>query len=635
MPLRGPLMQSGASALFASNICGTGGGAKASAGTNQATALVLLEAFNVLKPVVAGTGVQLLAGLNIGESQTVVNAGVNNLLVYPPLGGSIGEAAVNAPVTILPGFSNDFKLAQVPDQFFCNAIDAGDQLRADLATPPPNDGADLVAFQQPEANSFPTTLYLRGRDELTAYDFMSKAKAAACRARANVTDVTTELNNAVAAVVAEGRKLLLPYGIYAKSGPINVGLGFGWRIRGEAVYGSSIIDHALGAGGSPIFRFTKEVTHSWGISDLYAAYQAQQVSTQIASVMIYVDPDTTNNEGTFQFALRDCNFDYGYAMVGNNVATQSVYDGLIVDGCWCLSNVVGGFIYAQPLASTGQPRFTLGTNYCTSPKLTRPAIDINGCDSLVIQNFECNQLTDQSILRMTGGGVLVAGCIRSESEVRSAASANTALITGDNQHISIGALVQSITTLNLGANARMFVTSLGGAACDADIDYISLGCITNTSGSVLVSSSTRKSAQLRIKGFPNGLAPPFYFSDIGSSGGSDFAQVADWANGAISFSNGDADKTMAVGDATTQLWANPLTARRRCTLPPVSVAVGTLTLANITGGLRYYIFRPASATGASLLDIYSAEGALLASLSAGQGQWVAWNRLSFGWLLVT
>ena len=69
----------------------------AAAGTTQGTAAIPSGAGSfVVTPVAAGAGVILIASATI----EYVNAGNTPLTVYPPLGGTIGSNAANAPVLI-------------------------------------------------------------------------------------------------------------------------------------------------------------------------------------------------------------------------------------------------------------------------------------------------------------------------------------------------------------------------------------------------------------------------------------------------------------------------------------------------------------------------------------------------------
>jgi hypothetical protein len=79
-----------------------------SAGTTQANALPLVHEYVEVATVAAGSGVRLptsveIGGLTPGDPVVVANLGANALLVYPPVGGKIGTAAVNAALSVPAG----------------------------------------------------------------------------------------------------------------------------------------------------------------------------------------------------------------------------------------------------------------------------------------------------------------------------------------------------------------------------------------------------------------------------------------------------------------------------------------------------------------------------------------------------
>jgi len=80
------------------------------AGTNQATATAITTANAVVTTVAAGTGVILPVTPTVSANDRlhVANNGANTLACYPPVGGQLGTAAVNAPAMIAPGKCADF-----------------------------------------------------------------------------------------------------------------------------------------------------------------------------------------------------------------------------------------------------------------------------------------------------------------------------------------------------------------------------------------------------------------------------------------------------------------------------------------------------------------------------------------------
>lgn len=73
-----------------------------STGTNQATALLLSSKINTINSVPAGTGVRLPSAV-ISDFMTIVNHGVNELLIYPASGESVEGGAANIPFVLFEG----------------------------------------------------------------------------------------------------------------------------------------------------------------------------------------------------------------------------------------------------------------------------------------------------------------------------------------------------------------------------------------------------------------------------------------------------------------------------------------------------------------------------------------------------
>jgi hypothetical protein len=77
------------------------------AGATQGTATALSGQISDVTTVPAGSGVVLPAAV-AGQQNLVCNDGVNQLLVYPASGATIGALATNAPQTVLPGQCAEF-----------------------------------------------------------------------------------------------------------------------------------------------------------------------------------------------------------------------------------------------------------------------------------------------------------------------------------------------------------------------------------------------------------------------------------------------------------------------------------------------------------------------------------------------
>lgn len=69
-------------------------------GSSQATALLVSDDINVLTTTASSTGVILRANLSAGDSQMVVNYGLQTLSVYPPGTGKIQNGTASAAFSV-------------------------------------------------------------------------------------------------------------------------------------------------------------------------------------------------------------------------------------------------------------------------------------------------------------------------------------------------------------------------------------------------------------------------------------------------------------------------------------------------------------------------------------------------------
>ena len=107
MALSSKVMGSGIDPLMLAALFDVGAGLTAT-GTNQATALTLVNGDNEFTTVAAGTGAVLYAG-SPGDEQWVYNGGANVLTVYPNSGAKINSLPANQGVQIAKNTAITFK----------------------------------------------------------------------------------------------------------------------------------------------------------------------------------------------------------------------------------------------------------------------------------------------------------------------------------------------------------------------------------------------------------------------------------------------------------------------------------------------------------------------------------------------
>jgi len=95
------------------------------AGTNQATGTALTKDYNVCTTVASGTGV-VLPTASAGRRIVIVNAGANQLNIYPASGASINALASNAAYTIASNGSIEFMADTTTHWYTINRINIYD-----------------------------------------------------------------------------------------------------------------------------------------------------------------------------------------------------------------------------------------------------------------------------------------------------------------------------------------------------------------------------------------------------------------------------------------------------------------------------------------------------------------------------
>jgi len=97
----GHMMAGGMSANLVRGLLGQVSPSLTSAGTTQTDAYAMQRAtVQVFTTVAANSGAILPTGMEPGESLLVYNSGAESLSIYPPVGGTINELAVNTALTV-------------------------------------------------------------------------------------------------------------------------------------------------------------------------------------------------------------------------------------------------------------------------------------------------------------------------------------------------------------------------------------------------------------------------------------------------------------------------------------------------------------------------------------------------------
>lgn len=170
MPIARNLQGSGLQSLAAAAIIGTLGDALTATGTTQATAALISTDRAIFTTVPAGSGARLPVG---GENDTyqIMNDSAVDLLLYPPVNGSINGGAQNAPMTVSAGqsvkvFYQDYLTIRLDILPFIPG-----QTPATLQQLAAGNGSSLVTFTQAGTGATPRSMESKLREHVSIDDF--------------------------------------------------------------------------------------------------------------------------------------------------------------------------------------------------------------------------------------------------------------------------------------------------------------------------------------------------------------------------------------------------------------------------------------------------------------------------------
>ena len=465
-----------------------------------------------------------------------------------------------------------------------------------------------------------------------------------------VTDDTAAVQAAVTWAVGTvdgvGKGLLFPtrstpntIANYLISTSISIGRSQGWRLYGSSRLGSKITQSSA---NTPIFNLTRELTHSWNITDMAMEWSVQQTSAQTQSLGVQFNANAFNGSGFFKWGLERINFRYGYELCGLNTASVNQ----IAWSCWIndinMVNFSGGLCSLLPSPSFGQPGISIGNIYGAFPVGTaagRRFINLGEALGFTIGNIEINQATDYLgyFMRASNGHI---GAFRLESIQCTTASANAVVFLNQNSDITAGTLEWAGGEFDVGANASLFMLDNNGSFGNNNISQLQInGTVSYTSGAIVGVLGSTVNRQTKIERFEQSSgssAVPTGLARISNTTGSDFTKVRNWTEDNLSFNNGTTTPIqLVVGDAPVQYYSTAITGDQVIRLPDVAgTVVGTQTIANAVQGLRYRIVRTSTATGAFNINVQTSTGAALHTLSAAANAVeFMWNRPA-GWVKV-
>lgn len=206
-------------------------------------------------------------------------------------------------------------------------------------------------------------------------------------------DDTAALQSAVEQL--SGRTLHFPAGCYSITQPIRVPFAVGFRIVGEGQTGTKIQQQT---DNTPIFVFTRELTHSWEVRDLEFSWAKPQSSQNTNSVAILFSTTTSSGGGLFNFTLSHLTFDNGYRgiyLAPGNHGSLPVW-GFVIEDIVAQREMSGATINLGPVPGTGMPRCILRDIYSQQAS-SEPQVTLHNCTSGTVDNIEDNNGVDTSL----------------------------------------------------------------------------------------------------------------------------------------------------------------------------------------------------------------------------------------------
>ena len=250
-------------------------------------------------------------------------------------------------------------------------------------------------------------------------------------------DDTEALQSAINQI--NGRTLFFPAGCYLISQPIRVPFATGFRIIGEGHVGTKIQQQT---DNTPIIVFTKELTHSWEISDLEFGWSKNQAKEDTNSVGILFSTDTATAGGLFDFTISHVTFDNGFRGIYLAPANHGAFPvwGFVLEDIIAGKLMSGSTINLAPNPGVGMPRCVLRDIYSTQ-SISEPQIKLYHCTSGTLDNIEDNNGLDTSIDLQSDDAMSVRSV---HIEWHHMTQANHAVITAENSKIDFDGITANL-----------------------------------------------------------------------------------------------------------------------------------------------------------------------------------------------
>jgi hypothetical protein len=296
-----------------------------------------------------------------------------------------------------------------------------------------------------------------------------------------VTDDTVAIQNAINSTLSiNGGRLYFPSGTYKITSPITISLYTSFVIEGQSRGAVTIKQFT---DNMPIFKFTRELAHSWCIREITFDYNNHQPNTNTLAIPIYFElpSGTATGSGMFNFLVDRCSFIGGYYGIMQTQQSQQLpLWGVHIKDSAFGGYLSGGAINIDPVPAIGQPIIKLEDVYIDASHMTKfviaiynsdtvllDSVEINGgsigngntlhieiqtCQNVVLLNTRCESVTingTNAVWDFPNSYVTVIGC--SQSLIAGASAVITGINAGSNGRLSVHGFNFGYSSLGSGA----------------------------------------------------------------------------------------------------------------------------------------------------------------------------------------
>jgi hypothetical protein len=449
-----------------------------------------------------------------------------------------------------------------------------------------------------------------------------------------VADSTTALQAFLTTVVTGGLEGDIPPGNYKISAALNVPFGYGWKIKGFSMGGTTITQSTS---NTPIWNFATGANggspgdtgpYEWAINDMTLAWSSAQSTANTKSVGFFF---TNSNETYFDWQVSRVAFVNAYrGLALDTTAATTVWGCSIRDIVYGSSN--SGSAINFEAAGTGQPNISIDGVYITATNIasTEDLIGVNNNDAGWFNHIEINgNVNGSPILYLSGTGTI--GSVKCEVCTFTSGQYVTRF---PNAHFNIGSIsFDNLTIAASGGAAYGIDANAGGGTTTLTIGQTDMSFASISGTFYLVNGGAAPAYSVRFTSAPQGLlgTANAFLTQVPASVSADGVSIDDWQQPRLTGDTGNASTTWAVGNPNIVQYNTTLTAARTVQLTD---GYGNTGDTNLYNGAGVCVIRNATTPGNFALNITNGSGTNIGSLTNTNGRiCYMWKRSIGAWSL--